>query len=373
MGPTATTPFVNALVSGQLAAQNNASRGILQPSVAPTSTPKTAAPTASGNYWLGQDGNYYTKIAGQTGVQNVGKSYTAPKGVTQISDPDPGGVNPNVSNTGAGVASTAAPAYQDKSNDITLQNAGLGAVDATQQAAIDKINAARDTVVGQYEGDLGTAKTEYGANSDANENDLQSNKQTSLENAVQGRQGLYSTLASLGALNGTGLDLANNAVQKGANTDLTTAADTYATNQRGLDTSYNTYTTNEQRAEQKAKDAATNDITQAQNDAAKSRQAYLTNLANDYQAEGNTTQAKNFAAQAAALFPSIAGTNVPTIDLGYTGAAYTAPTLGQYVGKANNTTVNTTPAPAGSGVLSIPGLIATNKRQTSSAGTNGVV
>jgi hypothetical protein len=335
---------------------------------AATKAAPAAAPSGgNGVYWVGADGNVYLKGPGGNGasVSNLGLSGNVKQSqlgnAWQIGDPN-APKTPAPAQTGSTTGGSTGTQYADKSGDIGVQQAGLGSVDATSNAGIDAVNKALGTIVGQYEGDLGTAKTEYGSNSNSNESDLQANKQRSLESAVQGRQGLYGTLASLGALNGTGLTLANNAVQKGANEDLTTAADTYATNQRGLDTSYNTYTTNEQRAEQKAKDAGANDVEQVQNDAAKSRQAYLTNLANDYTAEGNTEQAKTYAAQAAALFPQIAATNVPTIDLGYTGSAYTAPTLSQYVGQANNTTVKTTP-PTGGGVLNIPGLFALNKKQ----------
>jgi hypothetical protein len=266
-------------------------------------------------------------------------------------------------NTGGGGGAVApATIYPDKSNDIAVNQAGLDSTDSTRDAAIGKINDALGKIVGNYEGDQTTATNEYTTNSNSNQTDLQANKQTSLHNAVQGRQGLYSTLASLGALNGTGIDRANDAVREGANQDLTQAADTFATNQRGLDTSYHTYMTNEQRLEQKAKDAAANDTTQAQNDYYKNRQTYLKNMGDAYQAEGKTGQAKSFYDQVSSLFPQIASTNVPTIDLGYTGSAYSAPTLSQYVGKANNTTVQATPGQQ-MGQFNIPGLVAVNKKQ----------
>lgn len=285
-----------------------------------------------------------------------------------VQPPDP----TSTTKTAYGSANTTSPTvtapatqYPDKSNDITLQNAGLSSVGDTENAGLKAIQDALGKIVGQYNDDLNTASTEYGKQSTENTKDLETNKQAALEQGVQGRQGLFGTLASLGALNGSGIKLANNAVQKGTNEDLTTAADTYATNANGLDTGYNAYTQQEKRLQEKAQSAATNNEQQVHNDAAKSRQAYLTNLANDYQEEGNTGEAKNFAAQAAALFPAIAATNVPTIDLGYSGGAYTAPTLSQYVGKANNTTVQTTPGSgSGSSMFNIPGLIALNKKQT---------
>jgi hypothetical protein len=263
-------------------------------------------------------------------------------------------------------ATTATPAitYPDKSNDIAMQQAGLGSADATRDAALGVLNEGYADTMGNYSSDLNAAQGSYTDESNANQTDLQGNKQTALENATQGRQGLYGTLASLGALSGTGVELANHAVQSGANQDLTTAADTYATNQSGLDNGYGAYTASEERLEDKATAAYNNDIGQAQNDYYKNQQTYLKNLSDDYTAEGNTAQAANYSKQVAALFPQIASTNVPTVDFGYTGSSYTAPTLASYVGAANNTSVATQPAPAGSGPLAIPGLIAMSKKQS---------
>jgi hypothetical protein len=143
-------------------------------------------------------------------------------------------------NTTATAAAPAAPVYPDKSGDIGVNQAGLDATGTTRDTAVGLLDKSLSTVMGQYGDDLSHAATSYNNETNANETDLQGNKQSSLEHAVQGRQGLYGTLASLGALSGTGVELANHAVQKGANEDLTTAANTYATNQNGLDSGYGT-------------------------------------------------------------------------------------------------------------------------------------
>lgn len=341
----------------------------------PAAAPK--APSPAGYFWKGTNGQVY--VQGSKGINAAGAwdpntvNYWSSRGYVHTPD-SPGqqapsgqsqtsgyGTSTNYSTAGGGASS--APTYEDKTNDITLQNAGLGQVDATQNSGIKAIEDAWSKINGQYEDDLNTAGTQYGNETTDNNKDLQTNKQTALERGVQGRQGLFGTLASLGALNGDGITLANRAVQKGANEDLTTAANTYATNQNALDTGYNAYTKQEKRLQTNAETAKNNNEEQVRNDAAKSRQQYLTNLANDYQLEGKTSQAKDYASQAAALFPSIAGTNVPTISLGYSGGSYAAPTLSQYVGKANNTTVQTTPGNMVAGnAFTIPGLIALNKK-----------
>lgn len=263
-------------------------------------------------------------------------------------------------------AQSSTPQYQDKSNDITLQNAGLGAVDQQQQTGLGSVDNNFNNVMGLYGTDEANAAKSYGSESDANQGDLQGNKQTAMQNAVQGRSGLFGTLASLGALNGDGINLANNAVAAGANTDLTNAADTYATNQNGLDSGYNAFKAQDEQRKSAATQAKNNDELRVRADADKSRQGYLTALANDYQAEGNTAKGADYAQQAAALMPSIANENVPTMDLGYSGSAFTAPTLSSYVGKANNTTVQSTPAAGGAGnPLNVPGLVAAAKKQGS--------
>jgi hypothetical protein len=244
-----------------------------------------------------------------------------------------------------------------------VQQAGLGQVDATRDAGYAKVDDTLNKVLGMYDGDLGRANTEYGAQSTDNQRDLQTNKQTALQSAVQGRQGLFGTLASLGALNGSGIELANDAVRNGANEDLSTAANTFGTNQRVLDSSFNTFKDAEDKQKQMARDAADNNKMRVRNDAAKTRQQFLLKIGNDYQDEGKTSDAKPWMDQASALFPEIASTNVPAMSIGYTGGTYTAPTLSQYVGKADTTSVRSTPGSMGTNNLfNIPGLLAANRK-----------
>jgi hypothetical protein len=51
------------------------------------------------------------------------------------------------------------------------------------------------------------------------------------------------------------------------------------------------------------------------------------------------------------------------MSIGYTGGTYTAPTLSQYVGKADTTSVRSTPGSMGTNNLfNIPGLLAANRK-----------
>lgn len=327
-------------------------------------------------YWVGADGNVYVK--GNAGVQNAGKALkTSDNGfdaanssgqATRIADPNPprqstpAPSNPN--NTGGGTSAT--PAKPDKSNDIALNNAGLSSVDAQTAAGLSAIEKALGGLVGTYDTEANRNEQNYVGQSTTNQGNLQTNKQTALVNAAQGRQGLFGTLSSLGALNGSGIDLANQAVQKGANDDLAGASENYSTNQQGLDTAIGTFRDEDKQRRQEAQTAAENAKTNTQNNAAKNKMSFLTNLSNDYADMGDSGNAQRYSSMAAALYPQVAATSVPDSNLSYSGAAYTPSTLANYMAGANSTQVNASPT---NGAQSIPGLIASTKKkqQTASA------
>lgn len=274
----------------------------------------------------------------------------APAKATQATNNAAAPANPNGVATGSGSGGTTA----DKSNDIALQLAGIGAIDQQTGAGLSSIDRALAGLTGQYDTETTANEGNYHTQSDTNENNLQKNKQTALVNAAQGRQGLFSTLSSLGALNGDGIVLANGAVQKGANDDLSGAADNYGENQQGLDTAIGTFRQEDKERRDNAVTAAANARTNVQNEAAKNRMSFLSNLANDYSAEGNAGQAKTYADQASALYPQIASTSIPDSNIAYTGAAFTPGTLANYMAGADNTQVTATPTQGGA----LPGLVA---------------
>lgn len=318
-------------------------------------------------YWVGTDGNVWLKSAqpgGKWTVKSAGKpvnlydqgfdSNQLSAQATRIADPNaprqaaPAPTNPN------GSSGSSTPKV-DKSNDIALQNAGLNAVDQQYGTGISSINKALGNLLGQYNTEAQSNEKNYSTQSDTNQNNLQKNKQTALVNAAQGRQGLFGTLASLGALNGSGLELATRAVQKGANDDLSGAADNYATNQSGLDTAIGTFRQEDKARRENANTSAENAKINAANEAARSRMSFYSNLANDYSAMGDEANAKKYSGLAASLYPDLAKTSIPNSNIAYSGAAFTPGTLADYMAGANSTTVSATPTQGSQG---IPGLIA---------------
>lgn len=264
---------------------------------------------------------------------------------------------PGPTNSNGTAGSGSATPKVDKSNDIALNNSGLSAVDSQTASGIAAIDKAVATLNGQYDTEKTANEKNYQTGSDTNQNNLQKNKQVALVNAAAGRQGLNGTLASLGALNGTGIDLATRAVQKGANEDLEGASSNYATNQSSLDTAIGQFRAEDEKRREDATHSADDAKTNARNKALTTKQTFLTNLSNDYAAEGDSANAKKFSDMAAALYPEIAGTSIPTSNITAQTAAYTPASLQSYLAGSNPTTVKVAPSASGTGV---PGIIATS-------------
>lgn len=339
--------------------------------------PKAAsAPSNNGTFWVGSNGLVY--VSGGNGVNSAGKadgntnSYWSSRGFKQIADPNPPKAsavssnnvaapsNPNGVSGGGGSAST----YQDKSNDIALNNAGLASLDSQSAAGMDAISKALASIFGQYDTEKTSNETNYTDQSDTNQNNLQKNKQATYVNAASGRQGLFGKLASIGALNGDGIKLATNAVRNGANDDLSGANDTFEDNQTTLDAGINAFRTADDKRRKDASTAAEDAKTNVTNKIATSRQNFLQNLSNDFAAQGDSARARSYADQAGSLFDTIAKTTIPSTNLGYTGAGYTPGTLSSYLAGNTSTAVNSTPAQGTGGGLSLPGLYVGTKKKT---------
>lgn len=302
--------------------------------------------SAAGLFKPGQSSTLYNPVqAAGTGAQAA----PAPNRTTT-----PGPAN---SNGGSGGA-----ARVDKSNDIALQLAGLGSADTQLNAGLAAIDKALGGLTGQYDTETTRNEGTYKTNSDTNQNNLQRNKQTALVNASQGRQGLFGTLASLGALNGSGIDLANRAVQKGANDDLSGAADNYGENKTTLETAITGYRDEDARRRKEAATAAENAKTNARGDSAKSKMSFYSNLANDYAAMENAAEAKRYTDLAASMYPQIAAANIPNSNIAYSGAAFNPGSLESYIAGADSTVVKATPTQG----ATLPGLIASpiKKKET---------
>ena len=315
----------------------------------------------NGVYWVGANGKTYINVAGIAGgPQEWHAPLLSPQqmGLRQIDDPNPPAQPPPQNPNGGGGGGYSAPPKPDKTNDINLQTAGLAATDEQERTGLSRVDETlRSLFTNRYDPEAQAAEKNYTEQSDNNTNNFQKNKQTAYVNAAQGRQGLFGTLASLGALSGSGIDLANRAVQKAANDDLGGAADAYDTSATQLNTAIDTFRREDKARRSEAETSAENARLNVRNEANKARLQFLGNLANDYADMGNEAQAKAFSARAAELYPSLAKTAVPNANISYSGAAFTPGTLADYLAGTDSTLVSATPTQPGQ---TIPGLVASS-------------
>lgn len=322
---------------------------------------------SNGAFWIGANGQVYVKGDKGTNAAGVADNntlkYWSDRGFGLIEDPNPpknAASTPAPSNPNGG---GSAPAKKvDKSNDIALQLAGLAAVDSQYNTGVAAIDDALGKLQGRYNEESTANEKSFTDSTNNNISNLQKNKQTTYVNAAQGRQGLFGSLASIGALSGDGISLANRAVQQGANADLAGADENYRTNADNLTGSIEAFRRDDKYRRENAETSAKNAKTNAANEAAKARLSFYSNLVNDYSAMEDANNAKLYTAKAQEQYPALAKTSVPDANLAYTGAAFTPTTLENYIAGADSTVVNATPTQPGQ---TLPGLVAspTKKKQ----------
>lgn len=247
---------------------------------------------------------------------------------------------------------TGGSARPDRSNSIAVQLAGLASLVEQEAAGLAAVDRALQELLGRYGREAERNERQYSTQSTTNKQNLQTNRQVAMSNAVQGRQGLFGTLASLGALSGSGIELANRAVQQGANADLTGAQGTFNENQTRLDTIIEQFRDEDEERKREAESAARDARSGVQAEIARSRQGFYSKLADDYAQMGNEAEARRYSQLVAEQYPLLARTSIPSLNLPERSAAFTPTDLSNYIA-GGNTTVQVAPAQPGG----LPGLM----------------
>lgn len=187
-----------------------------------------------------------------------------------------------------------------------------------------------DNVLAGYDRERNINQADYDDNTVTNSQDLQRNKQASLLAGAQGLRGLMNTLGAYGAAGGSGRELASQAVNSQINRETGEASNTYAVNQRGLDTSINRF-----KEEDEARRLAAQQDLETSNrgtraNIASERQTALKSLADLWRQAGNQGQAGNLLGEVGRLNHFIAGNAAPSIGINARTAAYQAPSLDTY-------------------------------------------
>lgn len=361
---------------------------------------------ANGVFWLGQDGNVWVK--GAQGTNSAGKidansgQYWTKQGYSMISDPNrnPGGGNVSGSladdrGTGYGgqVDTGHNPAYAGGSvpSGSTSYSSGDGGAAARQaaqdaarraaneaarnntQKAIDSLGTELNTAYGNIDRESASIRSRYDNEAARNEADykgetvnnnqsLLKNKQNSLQAGAQGARGLRSTLASIGALGGTGLQLANRAVTNSVNQDLGEASETAASNAMQLDKAINRFRDEDKDRRQELETQARNQRTAAEGRIESKRQNYFQKMADLFAAIDDSGNATSFLNRAGDLNQTIAQkTAVAATPFTRRAAAFTPGDLAEYLAGTGDMTVETTAGDA-TGLGTSPSSILAGRR-----------
>ena len=187
-----------------------------------------------------------------------------------------------------------------------------------------------NNVLAGYDRERNINQTDYNDNTVANSQDLQRNKQASLLAGAQGLRGLMNTLGAYGAAGGSGRELASQAVNSQINRETGDASNTYAVNQRGLDTSINRFKEEDEARRRAAQQDLETSNRGVRANIAGERQTALRSLADLWKQAGNQGQAGNLLGEVGQLNHFIAGNAAPSIGINARTAAYQAPSLDTY-------------------------------------------
>ena len=171
-------------------------------------------------------------------------------------------------------------------------------------------------------------------------------RQAAMVQAASGGRGLRSVLASMGALGGTGLDLANQAVSREANIDIGNADKNFQTNASNLTDSWARAEDEDTKRRAEAGTIRDNTLINNAADVASSRQSMYNQLASMY--DRGSSQANNYLAKATALNPDIvAGSRQSVTPYSQSRQLFAPGQLQEYLGGVRDLSVGASAAPSG--------------------------
>ena len=177
-------------------------------------------------------------------------------------------------------------------------------------------------------------------------------RQAAMVQAAAGGRGLRSVLASMGALGGTGLDLANQAVSREANIDIGNADKNFQTNAGNITDSWARAEDEDRRRRAEAATIRDNSLTNNAADVAASRQSMYNQLAGMY--DRGSAEANSYLAKASALNPQIAaGSRQAVAPYAKSQQLFAPGKLQEYLGGVRDLSVGASAAPSGQTSLPI--------------------
>ena len=220
--------------------------------------------------------------------------------------------------------------YTDTTAARSAEQARIDALSTKENNLLASNQNQYSNVLAGYDRERNINQTDYDDNTLNNSQDLQRNKQASLLAGAQGLRGLMNTLGAYGAAGGSGRQLASQAVDSQVNSETGEAANTYSTNQRGLDTSIGRFKEEDEARRRAAQQDLETSNRGVRANIAGERQTALKSLADLWKQAGNQGQAGNLLGEVGQLNHFIAENAAPSIGVNAKTAAYQAPSLDTY-------------------------------------------
>lgn len=261
-------------------------------------------------WWYGQDGNVWVSERGKpttsygkpTGSERYGGTVVqlnsgngrpsgwALDGRNQISDPalqnkNKGTANDNLNlgyygggggNAGGNRASAAQLAEYDQG--IGQLEHGLGRIDTQLGVRLGNINNQYNTKKNELRSSWNRAEGQFNDQTRQNQQQRRTNINNINDRSSVGLRGLLRSLGSMGAV-GSDMQLAGRAVQNQANQQRSGAGQTYAQNQRQIDTTWGQFKNDYADEDKKLNDWKANEDSAARQASQTTRQNLLTQLA----------------------------------------------------------------------------------------------
>ena len=204
------------------------------------------------------------------------------------------------------------------------------------------INDERNSLLSRYDRERSTNEADYNDQTVTNNQNLLRNKQNALQAAAQGARGLRGTLASIGALGGDGIKLANRAVTTSANQDIGEAAETAATNAQTLDKAWGRFQEEDTDRRNELETQVRNRRTALEGSIDTKRQGYFQKMAELFSEIGDAGSASRYLNMAGDLNAPIAQKSaVVAAPMVARTAAFTPGSLSEYLAGTGDMTVQT--------------------------------
>lgn len=176
---------------------------------------------------------------------------------------------------------------QQLDQSIALINDALSRLGTQLGVAKGNIGDQYQTSINELNSSKSSNKNQFDQSSTTNQQNLRTNRNAILDQQSTGLRGLMRQLGAYGAV-GSDMGVASGVVQDVAQRDMSGAGQTYAQNQRGLDTNWNSYLSEWANSKKKADDWKRQQLQGVEQQSLTSKQSLLSQLAD---LRGNRTAA----------------------------------------------------------------------------------